>query len=57
MTPTKWKLAWVIELHPSNDRNVRVIIIRVENRKQTRFPVVNLCCLPTTEKDQEVEKL
>ena len=57
MPPTKWKLARVTDLHPGSDGNVRVVTIQLANGNQTKRPVVKLSRLPTSEEDQEVEKL
>ena len=53
MTPTRWPLATVIEVHPGQDGKVRVVTIKTAKRVYTR-PVIKLVHVPLVQ-DHEKE--
>ncbi|CAI6375632.1 unnamed protein product [Macrosiphum euphorbiae] len=44
--PLTWKTARVMEVHPGEDKIVRVATVRTANRTVIKRPVVKLCRLP-----------
>jgi len=54
MTPTKWRIARVTNLHPGKDGQVRAVTVRTPNGADMRRPVVKLCHLPVLEGEQAV---
>lgn len=47
ITPSNWKLARVVKVHPGKDGVIRVATIRTVTGSEMKRPTVKLCILPT----------